>query len=67
MTHEERVEGQVTHLIEQSKSLLATFLGGRNPTEAQLRRLQGAIDALDTFKVCGHTLREDCSCAEAQS
>lgn len=57
---------RVAVLVNASRTVLDMFRRGYNPTEAQLNAVEGGILGLTALKTCGHTVTEDCYCAEAQ-
>ena len=57
-------EQKADALLRAAKKVLETFESGYHPTEYQLRKLRGCIDACEAMKVCGHLVDEDCSCLE---
>lgn len=55
-------EQKADQLLRAAKRVLDRFESGYHPSEGQLRRLRGAIDACEVLKVCGHNIDEDCNC-----
>jgi len=58
MSDEERWE----FLLTASKRILSAFRRGQNPTFEQLDKLENAVAAIDSLKICGHRQIEDCEC-----
>ena len=54
-------------LRRESRRILATFKAGRNPTEAQLNKLESAIYCVELERVCGHRFVDGpCGCEQAR-
>jgi hypothetical protein len=54
-------------LLKAAKRVLERFEAGYHPSEEQLQRLRGAIDACEAMKVCGHLVDEVCWCLQEKS
>ena len=54
-------------LLVSAKRVHEAFRDGRNPTFAQLDKLDSAIQAIEAQKICGHRLVDECDCAEQVS
>ena len=54
-------------LLVAAKRVHQAFRDGRNPTFEQIEKLDSAIQAVETMKVCGHRLVDECDCAEQVS
>lgn len=51
-------------LLVAAKRVSQAFRDGRNPTFDQIQKLESAIESIDTLKICGHRLIDECDCAE---
>ncbi len=60
MTTDERWEA----LLNASKHVARAFKNGYHPTFEQLQKLDAAIYGVETLKLCGHRLIEECDCLE---
>lgn len=60
VTEEQRWE----FLLVAAKRVHTAFREGRNPTAAQLGQLDSAILAIETQKICGHRLIDECDCSD---
>lgn len=54
-------------LLVAAKCVHQAFRDGRNPTFEQLEKLDSAIQGIETMKICGHRLVDECDCAEQVS
>ena len=54
-------------LLITARHVYQAFRDGHNPTFDQLHKLESAIQSIETMKICGHRLVDECDCAEQAS
>lgn len=54
-------------LLATAKQVHQAFRDGHNPTFSQLDKLDSAIQAIETQKICGHRLIDECDCVEQET